>query len=77
MKALYAQIFKLFLSRPIPDEVLEAYLADPETVETVTDHIGAYLKKEFSWMTNISVLDMVEVAIRSAASNGNLRHLNL
>lgn len=71
----YNKFFSIFLDSEVDQEVLLDYLEDRaiDAHVELTDDIGMKLKKEFHWMTNVSILDMADLAVESASSNGNIK----
>lgn len=70
---LYNQIISMFTTKPISQKVLKSYIDGKEDIHLeVADEIGAVLKKEFHWMLNISILDIADLAVKEAVSNGNI-----
>lgn len=71
----YNQILNLFIKKPIPNKVLDDYLEGKNDSHLeVVDHINMNIKKEFSWMTGMFILEMADNAFYEAAANANIRY---
>jgi hypothetical protein len=75
----YKQILSIFIKK-IPKKLLKEYLNnhsypvdDDKIFQDFTDYIGKHIKKEYQWMTNISILETVNKIVEDAVSNGNIK----
>lgn len=54
------------------DELLKDVYSHREEFWLLQDFIGRHIKKEYSWMTALSIIDASEDIVRQAKENGNL-----
>jgi hypothetical protein len=75
----YEQVLLIFINK-IPKKLLKEYLdnhsysVDGDKIfQDMTDYIGKHIKKEYNWMTNISILETANNIVEDAISNENIK----
>jgi hypothetical protein len=75
----YEQVLSIFIKK-IPKKLLKKYLdkysyyIDGDKIsQNLTDYIGKHIKKEYNWMTNISILETANNIVENAIFNGNIK----
>lgn len=53
------------------EEIMENYMKNEEVLK-LQDFIGIYLKDELQWLTNIGLIDAMDVAIDSVKRDSNI-----
>lgn len=72
----YQQVFFLFLKKPVPTEILSAYINDEDSDDSYTelaDFVGMNLRKEINWSTAIAIIEAVDNIYNEAVGNANIK----
>lgn len=75
---VYKNVLALFLDKLPNDELILNYLNGYESrsndgFEDMQNFIGLNLKSTLHWSTSIGIIDAIDIIIKEAISNGNIK----
>ena len=73
----YQHVFFLFLKKPVPTEILSAYITDEDSDDDsyteLADFVCMNLRKEINWSTAIAIIEAVDNIYNEAVGNANIK----
>ena len=70
----YQELFKLLLTEVPPEQMIEAYVTSPDTVQDNMLELADWCSKhaKLPWMDGLAIIDAVTDIFNDAAANGIL-----
>lgn len=72
----YNELYSLFLNKKIPKRILINYINNEtdDSYNELSDFIGINIKKQLNkWVTNIGIIELVDLMYKEALNNGNIK----